>query len=137
MLRLSEGKKLAKYALVGGLNTGVDFAVFCTLVYAVGMGSFGAQTISYVAGVVNSYLLNRYWTFQVKGKKSMAELARFILINVLSFAAATAVLLGLEWFGMESAFAKIGSVFCSLAVNYAGYRLWVFQGMEQPGKRAH
>lgn len=133
MLRLSEGKKLAKYALVGGLNTGVDFAVFCTLVYAVGMASFGAQTISYIAGVVNSYLLNRYWTFQVKGKKSASELVRFLFINLLSFAASTGVLLGLEQFGVESAFAKIASVFFSLAVNYAGYRLWVFQGMEQRG----
>lgn len=137
MLRLSESKKIAKYALVGGLNTGVDFAVFCALVYGVGMGSIWAQTISYIAGVVNSYLLNRNWTFQVQGKRSMAEMMRFIWINVLSFAAATAVLLLLEYWGAESALAKIISVACSLAVNYAGYRLWVFQGMEQRGKRAN
>ncbi len=137
MLRLSEGKKMAKYTLVGGLNTGVDFAVFCALEYGVGMGSVWAQTISYIAGVANSYLLNRYWTFQVKDKRSMAELMRFILINVLSFAAATAVLLGLEQGGLESALAKIVSVICSLAVNYVGYRLWVFRGMERQGNRAN
>ncbi|RED57152.1 GtrA family protein [Cohnella lupini] len=137
MLRLSERIKMAKYALVGGLNTGVDFVVFCILIYGMGMGSFGAQTISYIAGVANSYLLNRYWTFQVKGKRGMAEIVRFLLINVLSFAAATALLLGLEHWGTESAIAKIASVVCSLAVNYVGYRLWVFRGMELQGKRAN
>ncbi len=137
MLRLSERIKMAKYALVGGLNTGVDFVVFCALIYGAGMDSIGAQTISYIAGVANSYLLNRYWTFQVKGKRGMAEIIRFLLINVFSFLAATALLLGLEHWGTESAIAKIASVVCSLAVNYAGYRLWVFRGMELQGKRAN
>ncbi|MFC5405591.1 GtrA family protein [Cohnella soli] len=137
MLRLSEFKKMAKYAFVGGLNTGVDFAVFVTLVYAAGFGSAFAQTISYAAGVVNSYLLNRYWTFQVKTKRSYKEIARFVAINILSFAAATAVLLGLESLGAESAVAKLVSVGISLGVNYAGYRLWVFRGMETEGGRAH
>jgi putative flippase GtrA len=127
MLRMSERKKIAIFAFVGGLNTGVDFAVFCLLVYAVGTATIWAQIISFGAGLINSYLLNRYWTFQVKGKRSMAELVRFILINAFSFGAATAVLLGLEQFGMEPGWAKIASVVCSLVINYAGYRLWVFR----------
>jgi len=131
MLRLSEGLKMARYALVGALNTGVDFAVFCALVYGFGAPSVGAQAASYLAGVVNSYLLNRYWTFQVKGKQSAAEMARFIAVNVASFAAATAVLLGLEYGGLESAAAKAISVGVSLAVNYTGYRLWVFSGKQR------
>jgi putative flippase GtrA len=138
MLRISEGKRLAKYALVGGLNTGVDFAVFCVLVYGVGMASIWAQVISYAAGVANSYFLNRYWTFQVIGKKSLSELLRFIIINLISFGVATAILLGLEQWGLSSAIAKIVSVAFSLAVNYIGYRVWVFsKGMDQRGKRAH
>lgn len=136
MLRIAEGKKMVKYALVGGLNTGVDFAVFCILVYAAGMVSVWAQVLSYGAAVINSYLLNRSWTFQVKEPRRSAELARFIIINILSFGIATAVLLGLEEWGMESAWAKIASVAFSLVVNYLGYRLWVFSGMEKQGRRA-
>ncbi|MFC4597017.1 GtrA family protein [Cohnella hongkongensis] len=131
MLRLSEGIKVAKYALVGGVNTGVDFAVFCALVYGLGVPSAGAQAASYAAGVANSYLLNRYWTFRVRGKRSAAEMLRFVLVNAASFAAATAALLGLERGGVESAIAKAISVAVSLGVNYAGYRLWVFGGGRQ------
>ncbi|QTH39948.1 GtrA family protein [Cohnella sp. LGH] len=131
MLRLSEMLKMAKYALVGGLNTGVDFAVFCALIYGLGMSTAGAQVLSYLAGTANSYLLNRYWTFGVRGQKNAAELVRFVAVNVVSFAAATAALLGLEYAGLEAALAKAISVFVSLAVNYAGYRLWVFGGKER------
>lgn len=136
MLRLAEVKKMVKYALVGGLNTGVDFAVFCVLVYGAGFVSIWAQVLSYGTGLINSYLLNRRWTFQVKGQRSAAELGRFFVINILSFLTATAVLLGLEEWGISSAWAKIASVVFALAVNYTGYRMWVFPGMEKQGKRA-
>ncbi|XID95769.1 GtrA family protein [Paenibacillaceae bacterium WGS1546] len=137
MLRLTEGFKMAKYAIVGGLNTGVDFAVFCLLVYGFGAGTAWAQAASYLAGTANSYVMNRYWTFRVKEKRSAAELLRFVAINVLSFGAATAVLLGLAYGGTEAALAKAVSVVCSLAVNYAGYRLWVFSGTEGRKSRAN
>jgi len=117
---------MAKYALVGVMNTGVDFAVFCVLVYAAGLGSAWAQPISYGAGIANSYFLNRVWTFQVKKRQQVGDIVKFIVVNMLSFAAATAVLLGLEYTGLEAAIAKACSVGVSLVVNYVGYKLWVF-----------
>jgi putative flippase GtrA len=136
MLRISEGKRLAKYALVGGLNTGVDFAVFCTMVYGLGMMTIGAQALSYTAGLVNSYFWNRYWTFQVKGQSGLGEIVRFVIINIMSFTAATSVLLGLEHTTAGAAGAKIVSVVVAMAVNYIGYRIWVFKEAERQGERA-
>ncbi|WP_373230238.1 GtrA family protein [Cohnella sp.] len=127
MLRLAEGKRMVKYALVGGLNTGVDFAVFCVLVYGAGMASIWAQVLSYGAGLINSYMWNRSWTFQVKRQHKAGEIIRFLGVNLLSFAAATAMLLGLEQWGTGSVTAKAVSAALSLAVNYAGYRIWVFR----------
>lgn len=125
---------MAKYALVGVMNTGVDFAVFCVLVYAAGLGSAWAQTISYGTAIANSYLLNRVWTFQVKERQRFGDVVRFIIVNVFSFAAATAVLLGLEQAGLEAAIAKACSVVVSLVVNYAGYKLWVFRSEPRSGQ---
>ncbi|MBO9597016.1 MAG: GtrA family protein [Cohnella sp.] len=126
---------MAKYALVGIVNTGVDFAVFCALVYAAGLGSALSQTISYGAAIANSYVWNRVWTFQVKQRQHGGAVIRFVIVNALSFAAATAVLLGLEQAGLEAAMAKACSVGVSLVVNYAGYKLWVFRG-DTPGSQA-
>ncbi|MFC5702925.1 GtrA family protein [Cohnella faecalis] len=127
-LRSEESRKLVKYALVGGMNSGVDFAVFVSLVYAAGMTSLWAQVLSYTAGLLNSYFWNRRWTFGVKRKQTVGEMVRFIVVNGLSFGVATAVLLLLEHWGFGSIFAKIVSFVFGLVVNYAGYRAWVFRG---------
>lgn len=127
MSRWTEWIKLAKYALVGGMNTGVDFGVFCALVYGVGAASAWAQPISYGAGLLNSYFLNRKWTFKATGDRHLGDAVRFVVVNAVSFGAATGTLLALEAAGWEPVLAKCGSVFVALAVNYAGYRLWVFR----------
>ena len=134
MLKRSELARMAKYSLVGVMNTGVDFVLFCALVYAAGLGSAWAQTISYGTAVANSYLLNRVWTFQVKKRQRFSDIVRFIVVNALSFAAATATLLGLEQAGLETAIAKACSVGVSLVVNYAGYKLWVFRPETKSGQ---
>lgn len=123
-----ENRKMAKFALVGVLNTGVDFAVFIVLVYGLGVSTIGAQTASYGCGIANSYWLNRKWTFRAAGNGSWMDVLRFVLVNAVSFAAATAVLLALEQgAGWPSAAAKIASILISMAVNYAGSRYWVFR----------
>lgn len=123
-----ETKKMAKFAVVGVSNTAVDFAVFVALVYGAAMSSGWAQCISFAIGVLNSYWWNRRWTFRAAGKGGMSEIARFFALAILAFLAATALLLGLErGLGWSPVPAKAASIFVSLAVNYAGNRLWVFR----------
>jgi putative flippase GtrA len=52
-----------KFNIVGVLNTGVDFAVF-TLLLGVNVPYQAAQCVSYAAGTLNSFLLNKFWTFK-------------------------------------------------------------------------
>lgn len=124
--------RMAKFALVGGLNTGVDFAVFVLLVYAFAMPPAGAQPISYACGVLNSYWWNRKWTFRSSSRAHAAEMVRFAAVNGLSFLAASAVLVGLgQGAGWSPLTAKLASIAASLAVNYAGSRWWVFREARQ------
>lgn len=129
MIRVKESGRLAKYGLVGILNTGVDFAVFCLLVYVAGFGTVSSQGIAYGAGLLNSYLWNRHWTFQVKEGRIWLQLGRFVLVNAFSFGIATAVLLTLEHGGMPAVVSKIVSIGASFVFNYIGYRIWVFRVM--------
>lgn len=128
--------RVAKFALFGVINTGVDFAVFMLLVYGMGIGTAWAQTVSYGCGVVSSYLLNRRWTFGSAGRGNWAEFMRFAAVNAASFAAATAVLLGLQTgAGLSPVAAKAASILFALIVNYTGNRFWVFR-MESRRHRA-
>lgn len=126
-MRSRERMRMAKFALVGVMNTGVDFAVFVLLIYGLGSPAWLAQTLSYGCGVANSYWLNRRWTFRLSGRIRWHEPVRFAAVNGASFLSATAVLLflhhGLAW---SPWIAKIASIAASMVVNYAGSRYWVF-----------
>jgi putative flippase GtrA len=56
------GIQFLKFCLVGGVNTGIDFALFALLTLA-GLPYLAAQVISYSCGVLNSYFINGKWTF--------------------------------------------------------------------------
>jgi putative flippase GtrA len=131
-----EHRRMAKFALVGLVNTGVDFTVFMGLVYGLAVPSGWAQAASFSCGIANSYWWNRNWTFRAAGRSNWREAFRFLALNGASFAAATAVLLGVQHgLGWTPVAAKIASIFVSLAVNYAGSRYWVFR-MEMRENRA-
>ncbi|MCC3374621.1 GtrA family protein [Cohnella sp. REN36] len=125
---LQEWRRLFKFALVGGMNTGIDVALFAALVYGLGLSSTPSQFISYFVAFLNSYWWNKRWTFQTGGKRDARELIRFGIVNLLSFLFATGVLLAFErGIGFSPIIAKLLSVFASLAVNYTGSKLWVFR----------
>jgi len=67
--------QLAKFMLVGALNTLVDFGVFNFLLYAANVSSGTLFSLSkgagVVAAIVNSYFWNKYWTFAGQDKISV------------------------------------------------------------------
>lgn len=132
-MRSRERIRMAKFALVGALNTGVDFAVFVLLIYGFGCVPWLAQTLSYGCGVANSYWLNRRWTFRLHGRIRWHEPVRFAVVNGVSFLSATAVLLILHHeLGWLPWIAKVASIAASMIVNYAGSRYWVFGKATNP-----
>lgn len=135
-MRRKEKLKMAKFALVGTLNTSVDFALFLVLAYGFGVPAWLAHTLSYSTAVANSYWLNRTWTFRADGGSNWPEFARFATVNGVSFAAATATVIGLhEGFGISPLVAKVASIGIAMTVNYIGSRYWVFQ-MERKQNRS-
>lgn len=57
-----EWRKVAKYAVVGVMNTLITYVGFLLLRYA-GMGLDAANALSYAAGMANGFVMNRRWTF--------------------------------------------------------------------------
>ena len=118
--------EFVKFSLVGLLNTGVDVAIFFLLT-RFGVPYIAAQVVSYSCGAGNSYILNKFWTFRSSGL-SIAEMVRFISVNLISLGISIVVLRLLH----ESAevalpAAKAGATVCALAANFLGNKLWVFK----------
>lgn len=149
MAHKSETKKtiwqMVKFAIVGVLNTLVDFAVFQTLNLTLGW-VYAAQVLGYTFGMINSYLWNSNWTFREQRTRSLKEMVLFVLVNVASLGVSLAMIwLCREVFGITNEWAagwmprflagfvkgdtisKLIATAVAIAVNYLGNRLFVFR----------
>ncbi|QHT63074.1 GtrA family protein [Paenibacillus lycopersici] len=117
--------RLLKFGAVGLLNTGADFLVFAMLT-AAGSPVLTAQAIAYACGMLNSYLLNRSWTFRSSASRTR-EMPRFIVLNLVVLACVTLVLEQLRTgAGLPLLLSKLLATGAGMIINYAGSRFWVF-----------
>jgi putative flippase GtrA len=132
---LLEHKKyghLIKFSITGGINTIVDFSIFSIMAY-LNIHYVVCQTAGYSMGMLNSYFLNKFWTFndQKNNKKTSSEIMKFIIVNGTSF---LLTLLALRIFkdnlGINIYLAKVFTIVIAQAVNFLGYKLWVFKVAE-------
>ena len=134
-------RQVFRFGVVGALNTVVDLGVLNALIFSTHRGRTGAifalyKAIAFSCAVLNSYLLNRSWTFQRVGSKSQTvEGAQFLFISILG----SVVNVGSSWYVATfarpfselnpslwpSVAALVGTAF-SLGFNFIGYKFWVF-----------
>ncbi|WP_462411645.1 GtrA family protein [Neobacillus sp. Marseille-QA0830] len=124
-----------KFALVGIVNTSIDFTVYALLTWLT-VNFILAQCISYSAGVLNSYMMNRKWTFEQKGKGSKQEFFTFIGVNLVTLVI-TSLLLTVfyKWFGIALFTSKLLVTAISVGINYIGTKQLVFTRIKE--RRVH
>ena len=126
--RIQQLYKLYKFGMVGVMNTAVDFLVYTVLVSVLGWGLYVSQVISYSCGMLNSYVINRKWTFSTKNGFFSWELVRFILLNLSMMLLGMAII----WFCTQQLMlhklvAKLISTVLVLVVNFLVSNFWVFR----------
>lgn len=131
MIYKKEGRSLFRFAAVGCINTLVDFTVFTILKSIFDINYLVCQVAGYSAGVLNSFVMNKVWTFESKTSKfhTSMQFARFIAVNLISLGVSLAGLKILIGYGNINVYiSKIIVTGLAQAVNYLGYRFWVFCG---------
>jgi putative flippase GtrA len=135
-----------RFIIVGIINTFVDLGVLNLLIQLTHTGEKGLhfmliKTTSFMVAVMNSYYLNRRWTFADKGRQKsfMRAGSQFLVVSLIGAVVnvgtasyvATFVppLSGLEklW---PSAAALVGTA-CSFVWNFIGYKYIVFTSRGQ------
>ena len=120
--------QLLRFCTVGLGNMTIDFTAFFLLLLG-GVPYLLAQIISYAAGVVNSFVCNRQWTFGVRVKVNFAEAAKFAAVNVTSLlisAGLLFVLHNLAGANQNLWLSKLAATGGGMAINFLGSRFWVF-----------
>ncbi len=75
--QLSLKTQVWRFLATGGLSAVVDFGLYVLLLRA-GLQVNVAKSLSFIAGTITAYLINRRWTFQAPPSR-----ARFIAVSVL------------------------------------------------------
>jgi putative flippase GtrA len=88
--RLSLKTQVWRFVVTGGLAAIVDFGLYVTFL-SLGLHVNVAKSISFVAGTVTAYLINRRWTFQAPPSR-----ARFVAVMLL-YALTYAVQVGINY----------------------------------------
>ncbi len=129
--------QIAKFGLVGVLNTVIDFGILNLLItltgIQAGLGIVPLNLTSFTLATVNSYFWSKYWVF---GGAKKSKFITFLIVSVLGIVLNTAVVFVLTTFvpapGQMSPtvwanVAKIIATFVSLVWNFLGYKLIVFK----------
>lgn len=117
----------SKFAAVGGMNTFIDFIVY-TLLAVFSVNYLVAQCISYTCGLLNSYFMNRTWTFKRKGKANWQEFFRFVFVNGITlFITMFFLHLFHEQYSWSLITSKVAVTIIGVFINYIGTNLFVFK----------
>lgn len=122
-------KDLSRFSIIGVLNTLMDFAVFTIFNSLFGVNYSVSQVAGYSFGIINSFILNKNWTFGDRNanKKTAHELFQFIVINLISLAVTIIFMkLLIKNFALNVYAAKIIVTGIAQITNFLGYKLWVF-----------
>jgi putative flippase GtrA len=119
--------QFVKFAVVGVLNSAIQYLVFLFLYSFTGTQYLLASIIGYVAGMTNSYILNRRWTFESRNQKLLTELSRFVAVNLVSLG----VNLGLLYLLVSTRVmipqrAQVVAIVGSTLVNFVLNKVWTF-----------
>ncbi len=124
-----------RFAIVGGANTLLDFAVLFLLV-GMGLDRIPANFISTSIAFVFSFFVNKSFTFKSSGGNAKKQFVLFIVITIFSlWVLQPIVIVIVSWLlagiGLTSAvtlfIAKLLATVASLIWNYIFYSRFVFK----------
>lgn len=139
-LRIPIVWQVAKFGLVGVLNTAMDLGIYNILIYLTGItqgqGVAAFSVVSSAFAVINSYFWNKYWVFEAGREQSLRQFIEFIVVSV-SAALISAVLVGTitsyirplgglsseQWANL----AKVLAIVFSFLWNFFGFKFLVFR----------
>ncbi len=127
-----------RFGTVGGLNTLLDLLMLngllklfpTTNIFTILM----FNSIAYSVGAVNSFLLNKYWTFGQRHKTTWREVSRFTMTTILGIVCNDALFSCANMFlhplivhsSLWVNASKIIAISGTVLISYFGMRLWVF-----------
>ncbi|MEK7634418.1 MAG: GtrA family protein [Patescibacteria group bacterium] len=153
-------KQVGKFAVVGVINTLVDVIILNSLVFLgftailtiFGQKFLIANIISVAIAMINSFILNKQWTFKTEGGNIYKQIFQFLAITIIGMFVIHQIIFNTLYYELPSIsnliiliihflklnnifsdsfimlnFAKIIAIIGSLIWNFIGYKFIVFK----------
>lgn len=125
--RRDEILRIIKFSIVGIINTLVFASIFFAMYRIAELHYMIATTAAYALATVNSFFINRAWTFDSRDN-SRKKFVKFVLINVLSAGINSLMMyLLVDKARFNVMVAQAVTILVTMCVNYIGNRLWTFR----------
>lgn len=133
--------QLSKFGLIGVANTVIDLGIYNLFIFMsdVSSGYLIAvfKSFSVLAAIVNSYIWNKFWSFEKKEVHNVGEeFTQFLLVSLVGLLLNVGItafvvnVIGAPAGIAEKAWANIGGLTASILVltwNFIGYKFFVFK----------
>lgn len=132
--RREEGRRFAGFVVTGGLAAVANLAARWLLSHT--MPYAPAVTLAYLVGMATAYLLARAYVFKPAGHRRAGEVARFAMVNAVSFLVVLGVSVGLAdwllpaigWRWHAAEVAHLLGVMSPVALSYYAHKHFSFGG---------
>ena len=124
--------ELAKFGIVGAINTVVDFGLANLLVFGLHWSPLVGKAGSVAVAATSSYFMNRHWTFRHRARTGLGrEYSLFFVLNGVGLLIAEACIWtvhngmhksGPIWFNV----AQLAGLVLGMAFRFTTYKRWVF-----------
>jgi glycosyltransferase involved in cell wall biosynthesis len=128
-------KQALRFAVVGVLNTLLDASLYFSLTRATIFFSdhlVVAKFVSFMAGTLSSLVLNRSWTFEIRGRYQLDEVVRFYTTVSISLVVNVASMTALLTLGVHDLAALLFATILTFTTNFTLSRSWVFKQKKPP-----
>lgn len=122
---------MARFVIVGVFNMGLDFVIYLALTRSSDFFATYyplAALVAFLVAGLNSYVLNKHWTFKDRLKFKRAQLLKFYAAAAIGLALNIGLLaVMVELSGMDDRLAKIAASVCVGGWNFLLQKFWVFR----------
>ncbi len=118
-----------RFAMVGLVNTTIDFGLFMLLYAKLGFDPILANIFAFLLAVTNSYFLNSRWTFDSsKHSISLSSFIRFVMVSSAGLAISITTIILLDGY-IAVEIAKLLATILTLLWNFTTSKLLIFNGV--------
>ena len=122
--------RITKFAVVGAINTAIDFSVFVFLLYQGGFSIIVSNTVAYCVGIINSFLMNKYWTFSDSKRNGhpLQQFPLFVALNLIGLGLSNLTVWSLALV-LHAIIAKVFAIGVTFVWNYWSNRRFVYKAI--------